>query len=68
MENPTPDLPVQNAETYLDDGVYVKFDGWQIILRTPRENGDHTIALEPSTYKALHDWLDRFPRLKIHMT
>jgi hypothetical protein len=41
------------SETYLGDGLYVSFDGWQIMLRAPRENGDHWIALEPEVYEAL---------------
>lgn len=34
-------------ETYLGDGLYVSFDGWQIRLRAPREFGDHVVYLEP---------------------
>jgi hypothetical protein len=30
-------------ETYLGDGLYASFDGWQIRLRAPRENGDHEV-------------------------
>jgi hypothetical protein len=41
------------SETYLGDGLYASFDGWCIILRTPRENGDHWIGLEPQTLEAL---------------
>ncbi len=40
-------------ETYLGDGLYASFDGWQIILRAPREDGDHYVALEPSVFEAL---------------
>lgn len=36
-------------ETYIGDGVYASFDGYQIWLRTPREQGDHEIALDPRT-------------------
>lgn len=42
-----------NRETYLGDGVYASFDGYQIWLRAPRETGDHVVALEPSVYDAL---------------
>jgi len=34
-------------ETYLGDGLYVLFDGWQFRLRAPREHGDHVVFLEP---------------------
>ena len=33
-------------ETYLGDGLYASFDGWQIKLRAPREGGDHEVFLE----------------------
>ena len=40
-------------ETYLGDGLYASFDGYQIKLRAPRLDGDHWVALEPSTWNAL---------------
>jgi hypothetical protein len=44
----------ESKETYLGDGLYASFDGYQIILRAPRENGDHHwVALEPQVYMAL---------------
>lgn len=42
-----------DRETYIGDGVYASFDGYQIWLRAPRENGDHRVALEPSVFDAL---------------
>ena len=39
-----------SQETYLGDGLYVHFDGYQFILRAPRELGDHYVALEPSVF------------------
>ena len=41
-------------ETYLGDGLYACFDGWQFILRAPREHGDHWVGLEPSVLAASH--------------
>jgi len=41
------------GETYLDDGLYASFDGWHIILRAPRDGGDHWIGLEPEVFKRL---------------
>lgn len=40
-------------ETYLYDGLYASFDGFQIKLRTPRDEGDHVVYLEPRTYNEL---------------
>ena len=40
-------------ETYLGDGLYASFDGYQIKLRAPRPDGDHWVALEASVYAAL---------------
>jgi len=40
-------------ESYLGDGLYASFDGYQIVLRAPREHGEHYVALEPAVYAAL---------------
>ncbi len=62
------DLPAQNAETYLGDGLYASFDGYQVILRAPRnDKGDHVVALEPVVYQGLRAWIRRYPRLAAHM-
>lgn len=42
-----------SEEIYLYDGLYASFDGFQIKLRTPREEGDHVVYLEPRTYDEL---------------
>lgn len=42
-----------NNTSYLGDGLYVKFDGYQIILTTERENGTHWVALEPKVFENL---------------
>jgi len=44
------------GETYLGDGCYARFDGYQIWLRAPREHGDHEIALEPDVFNALVEY------------
>jgi hypothetical protein len=41
------------TETHLGDGLYASFDGHQINLRTPREGGDHWVALKPDVFDAL---------------
>jgi hypothetical protein len=61
------DLPEQDAETYLGDGLYASFDGFYVRLRAPREGGDHVVSLEPETYIALRNYIARHPRLKTHM-
>jgi len=60
-------LPQQDAEIYLGDGLYARFDGFQVILRAPRELGDHYVGLEPDTYRSLQAWIERHPRLKAHL-
>ena len=39
-----------DKEIYLGDGVYASFDGFQIKLRAPRENGNSEIFIEPAVY------------------
>jgi hypothetical protein len=46
-------------ETYIGDGCYASFDGYQIRLRTLREHGDDLVFLEPGTFTELL----RFARL-----
>jgi hypothetical protein len=45
-------------EMYLGDGVYASYDGWQIRLRTSREDGDHEIYLDGQTFSALKLFVD----------
>jgi hypothetical protein len=45
---PMPEPNPLNKETYLGDGLYISWDGWQIQLRAPREDGDHFVYLEPA--------------------
>jgi len=40
-------------ETYIGDGVYASFDGYQIKLRTNRDGPDEVIYIEPMVYMAL---------------
>jgi hypothetical protein len=48
-------------ETYLGDGLYASFDGWQVRLRAPRENGDHQVFLEALTLQEFLRFLDALP-------
>lgn len=47
-------------ETYLGDGLYASFDGWQICLRAPREDGDHVVYLDQQIWKALGRVADEY--------
>ena len=42
-----------NKETYLGDGVYASYDGYQIALRAPRHFGDDFVFLDKEVYQAL---------------
>ena len=43
-------------QTYIGDGVYASFDGYQVWIRTQREGGWHEIALEPAVYDRLREY------------
>jgi hypothetical protein len=51
-------------ETYLGDGLYASFDGWQVRLRAPREGGDHEVFLEQSALQAFLQFLDALPKIE----
>lgn len=44
-------------ETYLGDGLYVLFDGYQVQLRAPRGMDNHFVYLEPAVLAAFEDWV-----------
>ena len=45
-------------ETYLGDGCYASYDGWQVCLRVPRDEGNHYVYLDPSVLRALEKFVD----------
>ena len=45
-------MEMQMTETYLGDGLYASFDGFQFCLRAPRGNGDHKVFLDAATMHA----------------
>lgn len=53
MTTPSP------SETYLGDGLYASHDGYQYVLRAPREFGDHYVALEPEVLSAFLKYVER---------
>lgn len=44
-------------EHYLGDGLYASFDGYMIMLRAPREDGDHYVCLKPEVVAEFTRWL-----------
>jgi hypothetical protein len=58
-------MSIEPGERYIGDGVYARFDGYHVWLRTPREVSDHEIALEPpvvaSLVKFIADLRAQFP-------
>ena len=50
-------------ETYLGDGLFASWDGWQIRLRAPREGGDHEVFLEDGlTLQAFLEFIEGLPK------
>jgi len=48
------------TETYLGDGLYASYDGWHVVLRAPREGGDHHhVGLEPAVWESLLKFVAR---------
>ena len=47
---------ILGQEYYLGDGLYASFDGWQIKLRAPRDDGDHWVALEDTVFAKFLVW------------
>lgn len=43
-------------EEYLGDGLYVSFDGDQIRLRAPDENGDHIMYMDYHVWSAFKNY------------
>lgn len=48
--------------TYLGDGVYATFDGYQIWLKTQYSDRTHVVALEPATQEALNNYIEELKR------
>jgi len=52
-------MPTFKNEVYLGEGLYASFDGYQFLLRAPREEGDHFVALEPAVHTAYVEFVER---------
>ncbi len=56
---------MEEYKRYLGDAVYVKFDGYHIILTTEyRIRATNIIALEPSVFTALIDYKNKLEAIK----
>lgn len=49
--------PTQTEETYLGDGLYVSFDGYQFKLRAPHLLVDHEVYLEPRVLESFNNYV-----------
>lgn len=53
---------MSEKETYLGDGLYVRFDGWGYRLRAPRMYGgkevSHEVYLEPHVLRAFMEFVE----------
>ena len=50
---------MSESETYLGDGLYASFDGYQIRLRAPRFEVDHEVFLDADTLCAFERFLEK---------
>lgn len=48
-----------SKEEYLGDGLYASFDGEQICLRAPRENGNDLVYMDAAVLLAFNDFCKR---------
>jgi hypothetical protein len=49
-------------ETYLGDGLYASFDGYQFKLRAPRFGADHEVFLELEVVKNFQEYVQHIAR------
>jgi len=57
-------LNATNPRDYIGDGVYVEFDGFDVILRTERECCEHWLSLEPDMLAKLNEFWQRCQQIK----
>lgn len=51
----------QFEETYIGDGVYARWDGCSMLLRTQRDDGWHYIYLEPEHVRTISRLIESEP-------
>lgn len=54
-------------ESYLGDGLFASWDGYQILLRAPRDNGDHLVFLDPMVLESFFNFLEQRLNVKVTM-
>lgn len=50
-------------EVYIGDGVYARWDGFSVLLKTERDNGTHYIYLEPQHVETIVKLMAAEPRI-----
>ena len=55
---------IESISTYLGDGVTARWNGVDVTLTTPRENGEHSIVLGLTEMKNLQDFIDAIHRME----
>lgn len=48
----------RDKRVYLGDGLYAHHDGYQVILSTERQHGQHYVGLEPSVLSSFFSFLE----------
>lgn len=49
--------PVQEPEFYLGDGLYVRIEDGYVIIRAPREDGDHWVGMDAVVLDNFLAWM-----------
>lgn len=61
------ELKAAEEPTYIGDGVYAHFDGYQLWLTTPNQGRLNSIAIEPEVYHALRRYVaNSHPEVRAH--
>ena len=56
------------GESYLGDGLYCSYDGFQFRLRTTREFGDEEVFLDPNVVIAFFNYVEKTLNVSIQIT
>lgn len=57
-------VPPDEKPSYLGDGLYARWDGYQIELSAEQPSGTQRVFLEPSVYRALVVFAERFSKFQ----
>lgn len=50
---------MEDEKTYLGDGLYISYDGYQFRLSTKRKNGEHFVCLEPTVFERFQSFVQK---------